>query len=258
MANGWQVPSYSMYGQTWNQQGYGMEWVFFLSIYFLHLLSEIQLSRKTPSTSIFSPSHDFWPLSLCVFAGSLSHRAGWEGLARSLLRLQPRRVQSCPTWATTTWQGIKHSEPGVKQRGFFSFSFSFYLVNWFGTKRQGLYSQSLFSWSLLFNNRFIFTLVFYAATFFHPEFFNTLYIYIYKKQCLFTVVWTGSALGLKPIQKQPFLLLPPTSECVNKDVWHSFNLRPVVFSSSLTHLVYWPTAWNIDQEFLPRTFFFEY
>ncbi|CAG04722.1 unnamed protein product [Tetraodon nigroviridis] len=25
MANGWQVPSYNMYGQTWNQQGYGME-----------------------------------------------------------------------------------------------------------------------------------------------------------------------------------------------------------------------------------------
>ncbi|XP_056147554.1 nucleolysin TIAR isoform X4 [Lampris incognitus] len=25
MSNGWQVPSYSMYGQTWNQQGFGME-----------------------------------------------------------------------------------------------------------------------------------------------------------------------------------------------------------------------------------------
>ncbi|TNM99739.1 hypothetical protein fugu_012772 [Takifugu bimaculatus] len=25
MTNGWQVPSYNMYGQTWNQQGFGME-----------------------------------------------------------------------------------------------------------------------------------------------------------------------------------------------------------------------------------------
>lgn len=25
VTNGWQVPSYSMYGQTWNQQGFGVE-----------------------------------------------------------------------------------------------------------------------------------------------------------------------------------------------------------------------------------------
>lgn len=25
VTNGWQVPSYNMYGQTWNQQGFGME-----------------------------------------------------------------------------------------------------------------------------------------------------------------------------------------------------------------------------------------
>jgi len=25
MANGWQVPSYGMYGQAWNQQGFGVE-----------------------------------------------------------------------------------------------------------------------------------------------------------------------------------------------------------------------------------------
>jgi len=25
MTNGWQVPSYGMYGQTWNQQGFGVE-----------------------------------------------------------------------------------------------------------------------------------------------------------------------------------------------------------------------------------------
>lgn len=25
MTNGWQVPSYNMYGQTWNQQGYQAE-----------------------------------------------------------------------------------------------------------------------------------------------------------------------------------------------------------------------------------------
>lgn len=97
-----------------------------VSPFLFPLLSEIQLRRKTPSASLFSHSHNFWLLLLCVFSGSLSHRAGWEGLGRSLLRLQPHRVQSCPTWAATTWQGIKHSEPGGKPRGFFLFSVFFF------------------------------------------------------------------------------------------------------------------------------------
>lgn len=253
MANGWQVPSYSMYGQTWNQQGYGMEWVFF---YFLRLLFEIQLSRKKPSTSIFSSSHDFWPLLLCVFAGSLSHRAGWEGLARSPLRLQPHRVQSCPTWATTTWQGIKHSEPGVKQRGFFFFLLFIWSTALLQKGRGRIHKAFLadrcfsitgLSLQLYFTQQHSFTLNFLI-----------LYIYIYKTMLIHSCVnWKCSWPQANP--KTTFSVIAThITECVNKDVWHSFNLRPVVFSSSLTHLVYWPTARNIDQGFLPLTFFFEY
>lgn len=33
MANGWQVPSYGMYGQAWNQQGFGVEWVIIFNFF---------------------------------------------------------------------------------------------------------------------------------------------------------------------------------------------------------------------------------
>lgn len=48
------------------------------SFFFLHLLSEIQLSRKMPSTSLFSLSHDFLTaLTLCFLRQSQS--SGWMG-----------------------------------------------------------------------------------------------------------------------------------------------------------------------------------
>lgn len=111
-------------------------------------------SCKRPSASLAHVR----PLLMCVSSGSLSHRAGWAGLGRSPPRPQLPRAQSCPTWATTIWRVIKHSEPSVKPRGFF-FSFFLILVNCFGTKRQRPYSQSLCNGWLLFKNRFIFTVV---------------------------------------------------------------------------------------------------
>lgn len=117
MTNGWQVPSYNMYGQTWNQQGFGMEWVFFV----------LTFRAAKGLHPLFA---NIWLLLMCVSSGSLSHRAGWAGLGRSPPRPQLPRAQSCPTWATTTWRVIKRSEPSVKPRGFFFYFFSFLKKFW--------------------------------------------------------------------------------------------------------------------------------
>lgn len=68
MANGWQVPSYNMYGQTWNQQGYGMEWVFSF------LISEIPFSLQNSSLAF---TQFLTTLTLCFLRQSQS--SGWMG-----------------------------------------------------------------------------------------------------------------------------------------------------------------------------------
>lgn len=98
---------------------------FFLNTYFLRVTE----ATKRLCDSLFCLFTPFLTaLTLCFFSGSLSHRAGWEGLGRSLLRLQPHRLQSCPTWATTTWQGIKHSDFVCKTKGLFLFFFFSFFI----------------------------------------------------------------------------------------------------------------------------------
>lgn len=132
MANGWQVPSYNMYSQTWNQQGFGMEWVIFV----------LTFQSAKDLQPLFAHAR---LLLMCVSSGSLSHRAGWAGLGRSPPRPQLPRAQSCPTWATTTWRVIKRSEPSVKPRGFFLsffFFFKFGQLLWY-KKAEALFTKPL-------------------------------------------------------------------------------------------------------------------
>lgn len=110
VANGWQVPSYNMYGQTWNQQGFGVEWVH--SVLCVTTLSHI----TGPVSECLCHTNGVF---LDVFVGSLSRQPGWEGLALRPPRLQPHPVQSCLTWPTTAWPVTKHSELSVKEGDYF-------------------------------------------------------------------------------------------------------------------------------------------
>lgn len=69
VTNGWQVPSYSVYGQTWNQQGFGVEWVllcimysvkyFVLTVYY----SPVLMRKLTYMQNIFSNMDESKPSS---------------------------------------------------------------------------------------------------------------------------------------------------------------------------------------------------
>lgn len=72
--------------------------------------------------------------------------------------------------------GYQTQWAGCRTKGIF-LSFFFFPI-WSTAvvhKRQGPYSQSLFNGELLFNSRFVFTVVFYSAQYFDPDLFNTLY-----------------------------------------------------------------------------------
>lgn len=67
VTNGWQVPSYSMYGQSWNQQGFGVEWVFLIS--FVHLCKSYtfcmtRLFQIRRHSSLNASKVNFKPLDL--------------------------------------------------------------------------------------------------------------------------------------------------------------------------------------------------
>lgn len=92
-----------------------------------HVRADVEPARLWSGVSSFSVCvlSFVWPvinLLLCltnwvfvgVFAGSLSHQPGWEGLDLRPPRLQPHPVQSCLTWPTTAWLVTKHSELSVK------------------------------------------------------------------------------------------------------------------------------------------------
>ncbi len=94
MTNGWQVPSYGMYGQTWNQQGFGVEWVF---MYFC--MCNVSCCTYAEFVGMFTPRF--------VVPDNHSPRPGWEVLGRNPLRL---RLAKWWTRLTLAWLDTRHSD----------------------------------------------------------------------------------------------------------------------------------------------------